>query len=316
MSRNGLRSATSTQPGPKRASTVSMGTAWRRRACSPPLPNSSRPTARRRRRVSPRVLPGASATANSPSPWRGNRPSAARWLGLGAERAPRLAARLALRPLATDSVLLIDWRRSSFGRRRMLLRIGLRLLLLALAAGGSVVAPTNLRGEAAKPPDASAPAPVEPSQGSADKGKGHLAPASFVPEIITDLSRLPAPVARTRERLLAAARSGDLQQLAALMNDSMPIFSFTDDKDPVAFWKTNYPVSDGIEVLSILTMILEAGYVRVDEGTPQEMYVWPYFVRMSLSALTPQQKVELFRIVTGADYKDMMKLGVYAFYRL
>ena len=34
------------------------------------------------------------------------------------------------------------------------------------------------------------------------------------------------------------------------------------------------------------------------------------------SPLTPQQKVELFRIVTGADYKDMMKLGVYAFYRL
>jgi hypothetical protein len=241
-------------------------------------------------------------------------------LRLGAERAiaipPELAARLALRPLATDSMLLIDWRRSSIGRRPMLLRIGLRLLLLALAAGGSVVAPTDLRGEAAKPPDASAPAPDESSQRSADKGKGHLAPASAVPEIITDLSRLPAPVARTRERLLAAARSGDLQQLAVLMNDSTPIFSFTDDKDAVAFWKANYPDSDGIEVLSILTMILEAGYVRVDQGTPQEMYVWPYFVRMSLSALTPQQKVELFRIVTGADYKDMMKLGVYAFYRV
>jgi len=126
-------------------------------------------------------------------------------------------------------------------------------------------------------------------------------------------------MARRRDAVDAdrhAARSGDLQQLAALMNDSTPIFSFTDDKDPVAFWKANYPDSDGIEVLSILTMILEAGYVRVDQGTPQEMYVWPYFVRMSLSALTPQQKVELFRIVTGADYKDMMKLGAYAFYRL
>ena len=78
----------------------------------------------------------------------------------------------------------------------MLLRIGLRLLLLALAAGGSVVAPTDLRGEAAKPPDASAPAPDEPSQRSAEKGKGRLAPASAVAEIITDLSRLPAPVAR------------------------------------------------------------------------------------------------------------------------
>jgi hypothetical protein len=194
----------------------------------------------------------------------------------------------------------------------MLLRIGLRLLLPALVASASVAAPTNLRSEAVKPPDAAAP--DEPAQRGADKG--HLAPASAVAEIITDLSRLPAPVARTRERLLAAARSGDLQQLSALMNESSPIFSFTDDKDPVAFWKANYPDSDGVEVLSILTMILEAGYVRVDEGTPQEMYVWPYFVRMSLSALTPQQKVELFRIVTGADYKDMMKLGVYAFYRV
>ena len=28
------------------------------------------------------------------------------------------------------------------------------------------------------------------------------------------------------------------------------------------------------------------------------------------------QKIELFRIVTGADYKDMLAFGVYAFYRL
>jgi hypothetical protein len=199
----------------------------------------------------------------------------------------------------------------------MLLRIGFRLVVLALVASSSALVPISLRGEAVKPPEESAPAPPAPPQKStADKDKGHIVPPSTVPEIITDLSRLPAPVARTRERLLAAARSGDLQQLAALMTYSMPIFSFTDDKDPIAFWKANYPDSDGIEVLSILTMILESGFVRVDEGTPQEMYVWPYFVRMSLSALTPQQKVELFRIVTGADYKDMMKLGVYAFYRL
>jgi hypothetical protein len=195
----------------------------------------------------------------------------------------------------------------------MLLRIGFRLVVLALVASGSALVPISLRGETS--PEPSAPAASEPKS-AADKGKGHLVPPSTVPEIITDLSRLPAPVARTRERLLAAARSGDLRQLATLMSDSTPIFSFTDDKDPIAFWKVNYPDSDGIEVLSILTMILESGFVRVDEGTPREMYVWPYFVRMSLGALTPQQKVELFRIVTGGDYKDMMKLGVYAFYRL
>ena len=198
----------------------------------------------------------------------------------------------------------------------MLLRIGLRLLLPALVASASVVAPTNLRSETATPPDASAPAPGEPSQRSTDKGKGHLAPASAVAEIITDLSRLPAPVARTRERLLAAARSGDLHQLAALMNDSTPIFSFTDDKDPVAFWKANYPDSEGVEVLSILLTILDAGFVHVDQGTAQEIYLWPYFARMPLKSLTPEQKVGLFRIITGADYKDMMDFGAYSFYRL
>jgi hypothetical protein len=201
----------------------------------------------------------------------------------------------------------------------MLLRIGFRFIVLALVVSGLGLAPVSLHGETAPPPDSSAPPSAEPAQKSAagaETGKGHIVPASPVAEIITDLSRLPAPVARTRERLLAAARSGDLQQLAGMMTDTLPIFSFTDDKDPIAFWKANYPDSDGVEVLSILTLILESGFVRVDEGTPQEMYIWPYFMRMSLGALTPQQRVELFRMVTGADYKDMMKLGVYAFYRV
>ena len=176
-------------------------------------------------------------------------------------------------------------------------RIGPSLLLLALVMSAGALA----------------------QSAGQDKPAGHLlpvAPTAAVSEISTDLSRLPAPVARTRERILAAARSGDLQQLAALVNEAMPVFSFTDEKDPIAFWKANYPDSDGVEVLSTLTTILELGFVHVDQGTPQEMYVWPYFVRMSLNALTPPQKVELFRIVTGADYRDMLAFGVYAFYRL
>lgn len=176
-------------------------------------------------------------------------------------------------------------------------RIGLSLLLLALVVGADALAQNAEQG----------------------KPTGHLlpiAPSAAVPEISTDLARLPAPVARTRERILAAARSGELQQLAALVHEAGPVFSFTDEKDPIAFWKANYPDSDGIEVLSILAGILELGYVHVDQGTPQEMYVWPYFVRMPLTALTPPQKVELFRIVTGADYKDMLAFGAYSFYRV
>jgi hypothetical protein len=138
------------------------------------------------------------------------------------------------------------------------------------------------------------------------------------PEPISDLSRLPTRVAQTREKILAAARSGDLGQLVAVMQagGTMPIFSLNDDKDPIPFWKANYPDSDGLEVLSIAIEILEVGYVHVDQGTAEDMYVWPYFARMPLKALTPAQRVELFKIITGSDYKDMLDFGAYNFYRL
>ncbi|MEA2965960.1 MAG: hypothetical protein QOI46_6058 [Alphaproteobacteria bacterium] len=201
----------------------------------------------------------------------------------------------------------------------MSLRIGFVLFVLTLAASGVMLAPSGTRSEPLTSPPTAPPLLVQQAPAADDKRTGHVippAPSAPVPEIITDLSRLPPPVARTRERILAAARSGELQQLADLMNETTPIFSFTDDKDPVAFWKAVYPDSDGVEALSILITILETGFVQVDAGTPHEMYVWPYFVRMSLPALTSAQKVELFRIVTGADYKDMLAFGVYAFYRL
>jgi hypothetical protein len=201
----------------------------------------------------------------------------------------------------------------------MSLRIGFVLFVLTLAASAVMLAPSGARSEPLTSPPTAPPLLVQQTPAADDKRTGHvipLAPSSPIAEIITDLSRLPPPVARTRERILAAARSGELQQLADLMNETTPIFSFTDDKDPVAFWKAVYPDSDGVEALSILITILETGFVQVDAGTPHEMYIWPYFVRMSLPALTPAQKVELFRIVTGADYKDMLAFGVYAFYRL
>ena len=196
-----------------------------------------------------------------------------------------------------------------------MLRLCLALFALTLLTSGSLLAQNRVRTETIRPPAAASPPPVK------FKADAHIAadpqPAA-APDISNDLSRLPPAVARTRERILAAARTGDLQQLVTEMqtNETLPVFSFTEDKDPIAFWKANYPDSAGIEVLSILTTILETGYVHADRGTPQEIYLWPYFARMPLDALTPEQKVELFRIVTGGDYKDMIEFGAYSFYRL
>jgi hypothetical protein len=138
------------------------------------------------------------------------------------------------------------------------------------------------------------------------------------PEVITDMSKLPPAVALMRERILAAARTGKLDVLVSAMQSSktLPIFSQTGDKDPIAYWRRNYPDSEGLEVLAILTEILDTPCVRVDAGTPEDTYVWPYFARMQLKTLTPEQKVELFKIITGGDYKDMVNAGTYNFFRL
>jgi hypothetical protein len=138
------------------------------------------------------------------------------------------------------------------------------------------------------------------------------------PEVITDMSKLPPAVALMRERILTAARTGKLDVLVSAMQSSktLPIFSQAGDKDPVAYWRRNYPDSEGVEVLAILTEILDTPCVRVDAGTPEEMYVWPYFARMPLKTLTAEQKVELFKIITGGDYKDMLNAGTYNFFRL
>jgi len=182
---------------------------------------------------------------------------------------------------------------------------------IVVAAGAGALAQTRVRTETVRPPAAAETAPSRKAQAAA-------APNASAPEIITDLSRLPAPVALMRERILAAARSGRLDRLVAVMraNDLMPIFSLNDDKDPIAYWKANYPDSEGVEILATVIDILDAGFVHVDAGTPQEIFLWPYFARMPLKELTPEQKVELFKIVTGADYRDMLDFGAYNFYRL
>jgi hypothetical protein len=182
------------------------------------------------------------------------------------------------------------------------------LTVLGLIVGGLLAAQTRVHTETIQPPAApeappSPPVATEPS-----------APA----EIITDLSRLPVPVARMRERILQAARSGDLEKLVVVMqsNETLPVFSFGNEKDPIAFWKSNFPDSDGVEILATLIQILETGFVHVARGTPQDMYVWPYFAQTPLKDLSREQKVELFRIVTGADYKEMTAFGAYSFYRV
>lgn len=135
-------------------------------------------------------------------------------------------------------------------------------------------------------------------------------------EIIRDLSKLPEPVLKKRDELLAAARSGDLAKTAALVKADQTAISFGGETEATEFWKKTFPDSDGVEVLATLVEVLEMPFVHLDKGTPQEMFVWPYFHAMQLDKLTPEQRVELFRLVTAYDFREMQKFGSYNFFRV
>jgi hypothetical protein len=182
------------------------------------------------------------------------------------------------------------------------------VVMLVLALAAPVLAQGTVKTEQVSPKGA---APGKPNAGKSGT------PAAL-PEPISDLSKLPDKVRQTRTRILDAARSGDLIKVQTVMqsNEMMPVFSFGGDKNPVEFWKSSYPDSEGLEALSILVEILEMPFVHLDKGTPQEMYVWPYFYSMPLKQLTAEQKVELFRLVTGSDWREMLDFGAYIFFRV
>lgn len=127
---------------------------------------------------------------------------------------------------------------------------------------------------------------------------------------------LPAKVVTTRQKLLDAAYSGELAQLKKVMqqNELPPSVSVNDVGDAIEFLKTQSGDGEGLEMLAILTDLLESGWTKVDAGKPTEMYVWPFFAEKPVDQLSATEKVELFKIITSGDYEEMKSEGRYKFF--
>ncbi|KAA3450871.1 hypothetical protein C7I87_09010 [Mesorhizobium sp. SARCC-RB16n] len=173
------------------------------------------------------------------------------------------------------------------------------------------------------PPSSSQPAapdaaePDTPSDGGSNRPR--VDPEAPLPEVVYDLGKLPEPVRRMHDLIIEACKSGDIEKLRPLIGkgDSMTQLSLADiDGDAIAFLKGLSGDPDGQEILAILEEVLSAGYVHVDAGKPQELYVWPYFFALPLDKLDAKQRVELFKIVTAGDFDDMKQFGAYIFYRV
>jgi hypothetical protein len=141
---------------------------------------------------------------------------------------------------------------------------------------------------------------------------------SAEPVIGTDVSALPIPVQRMREMIMNAARQGDFEALRPLIGvgpDTTQLSLGGYEGDPIEYMRGLSGDPEGHEILAILLEVLEANYAIYDPGTPNEVFVWPYFVAVSLENLTPPQRVDLFKLVTAGDYEDMRAFGAYIFYR-
>ena len=138
------------------------------------------------------------------------------------------------------------------------------------------------------------------------------------PVIQTDLNALPERVRAMRAAILEAARTGDIEEMRPVLesNELMPTVSFGGANDPIAYWKENSDDKKAREILAIMIEILEMPFVRLSKGTSNEMFVWPYLSRIDPKKLTPQQEVDLYRLISPAEAKTMREFGDYIWYRL
>lgn len=137
------------------------------------------------------------------------------------------------------------------------------------------------------------------------------------PEIYRDLTSLPNAVRKTRERILKAARTGDIEKLRPVIeaNELIPIFSFGEDQDPISYWKQISRDGKGREILAEMIRIFTTGFIRMDKGSKDELIVWPYHFGYPLDKLKPHEQVELYLLVNPDDATTMEESGGYFGYR-
>ncbi len=184
--------------------------------------------------------------------------------------------------------------------------------------------PPDAPPDTAAPPDDTNAAPDDSTAPDADKQPGDPTEDSTnpptpmeIPVVEYDFSKLPPPVRRLREQILEAAATGDPEKLRPIIQAQQepPDFGPSETGDPIGYLKLQSGDSEGREILAILIEVLNAGYVHVDVGTPDEVYLWPYFARYPIDKLSPPQLVELFKLVFAGDYEDMLSNGLYDYFR-
>ena len=96
---------------------------------------------------------------------------------------------------------------------------------------------------------------------------------------------LPAPVEEMRQAILAAAHSGNIDDLRVPLdwNELKPEVAAAASEDPIAYWKKTSGDGNGREILAVLAEILSMNAAELPFGKDLEnniIYVWPYLAEV------------------------------------
>ncbi|QPC42086.1 hypothetical protein HW532_04800 [Kaustia mangrovi] len=184
--------------------------------------------------------------------------------------------------------------------------------------GDRLPATSDTKSDAApQPADRLAPQQGKSDPQSETAGTQEAASGGGLPPVHYSTDALPERVLNTRNALLHAASTGEIENLRAVIeqNELMPMVSFGGAADPIAYWKEISSDGTGRDVLAELIKVLTSGFVLMEPGTDREMFIWPYHYAYPLDRLTPAQEVELYLLITPEERENMLRAGSYLGYR-
>lgn len=136
-----------------------------------------------------------------------------------------------------------------------------------------------------------------------------------------DVSALPVPVRDMRDGILAAVRSGDLKELAVVLqwNELPPDLGIVKRKDLLTHLKQQSVDGEGLEILAILGNLLSTPYAIVREGRDIEnnqVFIWPYLARKPFAKLSPTEQVLLLSLISRDAFKRTRETGQYSYWSI
>lgn len=139
-----------------------------------------------------------------------------------------------------------------------------------------------------------------------------------VPQISADPATLPEAARATRQALIEAARTGDIEALRPIIEaqEFPPTFSFGDTEDGIGYLKEISEDAAGRQLLGLLIDLLDQPFAYHPDSGGETYYIWPYLAELDPSALTPEQIVDAYRLLDTKQIAELQEMGAWYYWRV